>query len=121
MLDGQVCEDRPLAIELCHPRLTCREKKHAQSLSLFDATVLPDGETMSQVRPIYETLAPLSPRAGAQAQETIDYTRDQWQANAAQLMAEHQAHAASTSPAAKPSAGVPRVPSDSVFSLDDVQ
>lgn len=73
------------------------------------------------VRPIYETLAPLSPRAGAQAQETIDYTRDQWQANAAQLMAEHQAHAASTSPAAKPSAGVPRVPSDSVFSLDDVQ
>ena len=68
-----------------------------------------------QVRPVYETLAPLAPQAAAQAMQGIDAARNYWQTNNAKLAAELSALAISTAPS-----GIPKVPSNSLFPLEDM-
>lgn len=75
-----------------------------------------------QVRPVYEALTPLSPKAVAQALQSIEVAKSHWQDNSSQLATEYSALSLSSSPVAgKGGGGVPKVPSSHMFSLEDLQ
>lgn len=76
-----------------------------------------------QVKPVYDALLPLAPNAAGTALRCIESSRSDWQT--APLPDGHPPGDSdfphqSPAPASLPD-GVPKVPSNSVFPLDDVQ
>ena len=67
---------------------------------------------------MYEALAPVCPQLAAEALEGIEAARSHWQTHSVRLAAEHSAAEGRASPS-RDSRGLPKVPSDSVFPMED--
>lgn len=74
-----------------------------------------------QIRPVYETLAPLAPSASAQAMQGMEAARSHWLATTGRLSVDRSGSDAASIPSVQSALGMPKVPSNSVFHLEDVQ